>query len=74
MPAMTMFHFRDSLSESSEIFASKSASLKGRAFLFREHRMEVATGEALFGSEIRRVGTNAALTSQLSLFVMDNLF
>ena len=69
---MTMCHFRDSLSESSEIFASKSASLKGRAFLFREHRMDVATKEALLGSDIRRVGKNAALTSQLSLFVMDN--
>ena len=69
---MTMFHFRDSLSESSEIFASESASLKGRAFLFREHRMDVATKEALLGSDIRRVGKNAALTSQLSLFVMDN--
>jgi hypothetical protein len=34
--------------------------------------MDVATKEALLGSDIRRVGKNAALTSQLSLFVMDN--
>jgi len=74
MPAMTMCHFRDSLARAQKSSHSKARLLKGRAFLFREHRMEVATGEALFGSEIRRVGTNAALTSQLSLFVMDNLF